>query len=86
MKHSPPFGRAIAIAASPVWRMTSIARHTLLEMLGVFMQHQMTLVAHRPPFDEETDRLGRKRFRRLLEVVEKRLARGSIAKQTKKPN
>jgi hypothetical protein len=59
---------------------------TMMEMLGVFMQHQVMLVAHQPPFDEKTGMLGRKRFRQLLDIVEKRLAQGSIANQIKKSN
>lgn len=45
---------------------------TLTEMVGVFVQHQLTLVAHQPPFDAETSKLGRERFTRLLDVVERR--------------
>lgn len=53
----------------------------LMELVGVFMQHQLTLVVHQPPFDEETGRLGRDRFNRLIELVEKRLRQGSLAKR-----
>lgn len=45
---------------------------TLTEMVGVFIQHQLTLVVHQPPFDAETSKLGRERFTRLLDVVERR--------------
>ena len=47
----------------------------LTEMLGIFVQHQLTLVAHQPPFDPETAQLGLTRYRRFLELVERRLAR-----------
>ena len=47
----------------------------LTEMLGVFVQHQLTLVAHQPPFDPDTQRLGLARFQRFMELVERRLAR-----------
>lgn len=47
----------------------------LLEMLGVFVQHQMTLVAHQPTFDAETARLGRERYEALLELVARRISK-----------
>ncbi len=47
----------------------------LTEVLGVFVQHQLTLVAHQPPFDPDTAQLGLTRYRRLMELVERRLAR-----------
>lgn len=43
------------------------------EMLGVFVQHQLTLAAHKPPFDEETGQLGLARYRKYMELVERRL-------------
>jgi len=51
------------------------------EALGVFIQHQLTLVAHQPPFDTETARLGLERYRRFVELVGRRL---SSADQTLK--
>lgn len=45
------------------------------EALGTFVQHQLTLVAHQPPFDTETGQLGSKRYRSFLEMVGRRLAR-----------
>jgi hypothetical protein len=66
----------------------SLGAHTeaMIELIGVFIQHQLTLVAHQPPFDEETGLLGQKRFRQLLELVERRLAQGGLVKQLRKPN
>lgn len=46
------------------------------ELLGVFVQHQLTLVAHQPQFDVETGRLGLERYQRLLALVERRIAKG----------
>jgi predicted transcriptional regulator len=46
------------------------------EVLGVFVQHQLTLVAHQPQFDAETGRLGQERYQRLLALVERRIASG----------
>lgn len=50
----------------------------LTELVGVFVQHQLTLVAHQPPFDEETSKLGRERYVRLIDIVERRMASGGI--------
>lgn len=45
------------------------------EALGTFVQHQLTLVAHQPPFDAETGQLGLQRYRAFVEMVGRRLAR-----------
>lgn len=45
------------------------------EVLGTFVQHQLTLVAHQPPFDAETGQLGLKRYRSFVEMVGRRLAK-----------
>jgi len=44
------------------------------EVLDLFVVHQLTLVAHQPPFDEATGRLGRARFERFMDQVARRLA------------
>jgi hypothetical protein len=46
----------------------------LTEMLGAFIQHQLTLSAHLPPFEQETARLGKARYDWLLELVARRVA------------
>jgi hypothetical protein len=48
----------------------------IAEALGVFIQHQLTLVAHQPPFDTDTAQLGMERYRRFVELVGRRLANG----------
>ena len=45
------------------------------EALGTFVQHQLTLSAHQPPFDPETGQLGLQRYRAFVEMVGRRLAR-----------
>lgn len=45
------------------------------EALGTFVQHQLTVLAHQPPFDQETGQLGLKRYQAFLEMVGRRLAR-----------
>lgn len=50
----------------------------LTELVGAFVQHQLTLVAHQPPFDDETGQLGRDRYIRLIDLVERRMVSGGI--------
>lgn len=45
------------------------------EMLAVFVQHQLTLSAHKPPFDDEAGQLGLARYRKYIELVAQRLER-----------
>jgi len=45
------------------------------EALGTFVQHQLTVLAHQPPFDDATGQLGLKRYRAFVEMVGRRLAR-----------
>lgn len=47
----------------------------IAEALGTFVQHQLTLVAHHPPFETETGQLGLQRYRAFVETVGRRLAR-----------
>ena len=47
----------------------------IAEALGTFVQHQLTLVAHQPPFDTETGQRGLQRYRAFVETVGRRLAR-----------
>jgi hypothetical protein len=47
----------------------------IAEALGTCVQHQLTLLAHQPPFDQETGQLGLKRYRAFVEMVGRRLAR-----------
>ncbi|HZF43679.1 MAG TPA: CopG family transcriptional regulator [Sphingomonadaceae bacterium] len=49
----------------------------LSEAFGVFVQHQLTMVAHQPPFDDETRRLGLKRYQAFIDLVGRRLASNS---------
>ena len=58
------------------------------EVLDLFVQHQLMIVAHQPPFDEETAQLGAKRYRAFMDQVGRRLAGNHgkarlIASQTK---
>lgn len=50
----------------------------LIELVGVFVQHQLTLVAHQPAFDADTGKLGRERYTRLLDLVERRMTSGGV--------
>lgn len=53
----------------------------LMEMLGTFVQHQLTLSAHLPPFETETARLGRARYDSLLETISRRVAQSKRPKE-----
>jgi len=44
------------------------------EVLDLFIRHQLTIVAHQPPFDQETGQLGLKRYRAFMDQVGRRLA------------
>ena len=44
------------------------------EMLDLYVQHQMTLLAHQPPFDDESNSLGKRRYRLFMDQVARRLA------------
>ena len=45
------------------------------EVLDLFVQHQMTIVAHQPGFDDETAQLGLRRYRQFLDQVARRLTK-----------
>lgn len=47
----------------------------LTEVVGVFVQYQLTLVAHQPPFSPETQKLGRERYQALLDRAGQQAAR-----------
>ncbi len=49
----------------------------LAEALGTFVHHQLTLVAHQPPFDDETRQPGLKRYQAFIDLVGRRLASDS---------
>jgi hypothetical protein len=44
------------------------------EAFGTFVQHQLTMIAHQPLFDEETRQLGLKRYQAFFDLVGRRLA------------
>lgn len=48
----------------------------LTEAVGLFIRHQLTLTAHQPTFDPETNRLGRLRYDEFVQAVGRMLARG----------
>lgn len=47
----------------------------LTEMLGTFVQHQLTATSLQPPIDDNMKRLGSARFAQFMELVAARLAR-----------
>jgi hypothetical protein len=48
--------------------------NAIAEMLDLFVAHQLTLIAHQPPFDIETGRLGRHRYQQFIDQIARRLA------------
>ena len=48
---------------------------TLTEMVGTFVQHQLTATSLQPPIDDNMKRLGSARFAKFMELVATRLAR-----------
>ena len=51
----------------------------LLEAFGVFIRHQLTLTAHHPAFDAETNRVGRLRYDDFIRLIGRAIARGDTA-------
>ncbi|MGN6621334.1 MAG: CopG family transcriptional regulator [Sphingomonas sp.] len=49
----------------------------LAEALGLFIRHQLTLTAHQPAFDAETQRLGRLRYDEFVKLAGRLLARNA---------
>jgi len=65
----------------------AIARdvNIVMEMLGVFVQHQLALTAHQPRLDEETRLIGRRRYESYLDLVAERVARRSVPAALARP-
>ncbi|GGC16246.1 hypothetical protein GCM10011494_38920 [Novosphingobium endophyticum] len=51
----------------------------LTEALGLFVRHQLTLTAHQPTFDPETQRLGRFRYDEFVKAAGRLAARTAQA-------
>ena len=73
------FGPRLDRQLSAIRRIEEVASMSA-EMLDLFVQHQLTLVAHQPPFSEETGALGLRRYRQFMDQVARRLAsnRGAL--------
>lgn len=55
------------------------------EALGLFIRHQLTLTAHQPTFDAETNRLGRLRYDEFLRLLGRAMARSDAAARSGEP-
>jgi hypothetical protein len=53
---------------------TETTLNAMAEMLDLFVAHQLTLAAHQPPFDTETEHLGQRRYQQFVDQVARRLA------------
>lgn len=47
---------------------------TIVEVLDLFIQHQLTIVPHQPPFDNAKGQLGIRRCRAFMDQVARRVA------------
>ena len=45
----------------------------LTELFDTFILHEMTMIAHQPPFDDTARNLGRKRYDDLINLVARRI-------------
>jgi hypothetical protein len=52
---------------------TEATLNIVAEVLDIFVQHQLTIVAHQPPFDVETGQLGLRRYRALIDQAARQL-------------
>jgi predicted transcriptional regulator len=68
------FGKALARQVRAVERLEQRLDY-LTEVLGLFVRHQLTLTAHHPVFDAETQRLGRRRYERFVRTAGELAAR-----------
>lgn len=68
------FGPRLDRQLAAIRRLEELATMTA-EVLDLFVQHQLTIVAHQPPFSEETGALGLRRYRQFMEQVARRMTR-----------
>ncbi len=68
------FGKALYRQTRAVERLEQRLDY-LTEALGLFVRHQLTLTAHHPAFDTETQRLGQRRYDQLVRTAGELAAR-----------
>lgn len=68
------FGKALARQVRAVERLERRLDY-LTEALGLFVRHQLTLTAHHPAFDAETQRLGQRRYDQFVRTAGELAAR-----------
>jgi hypothetical protein len=56
------------------------------EALGLFVQHELTAVAHEPPFEAATAHLGRRRYEAFLQLVWDRMSKPGQGPQMESPS
>ncbi len=58
----------------------------VIETLGLFVQHQLTITAHQPAFDRETAQVGLQRYQQFSDQVGRRLTKSrGLSAVTVKP-
>lgn len=78
------FGKALERQVRAVERVEARLDY-LTEVLGLFVRHQLTLTAHHPALDQETQRLGQLRYERFVRMAGDLAARGARGRPTKSP-
>ncbi|MCW1985987.1 UNVERIFIED_ORG: putative transcriptional regulator [Sphingomonas sp. R1F5B] len=68
------FGKALSRQVRAVERLEQRLDY-LTEALGLFVRHQLTLTAHHPAFDAETQRLGQRRYDQFVRAAGELAAR-----------
>lgn len=79
------FGRALARQVRTVERLEQRLDY-LTEVLGLFVRHQLTLTAHHPAFDPETQRLGQRRYDQFVRTAGELAARAPRVKASSVPS
>lgn len=78
------FGKALDRQVRAVERMQGQLDY-LTEVLGLFVRHQLTLTAHHPALDQETQRLGQLRYERFVRMAGEMATRGARRGNNKSP-
>jgi hypothetical protein len=79
------FGKALFRQVRAVERIEQRLDY-LTEVLGLFVRHQLTLTAHHPAFDAETQRLGQRRYDQFVRTAGELAARRTSRKGNAAPS
>ncbi|MET3472076.1 putative DNA-binding protein [Novosphingobium sp. 1529] len=79
------FGKVLSRQVRAVERLEQRLDY-LIEALGLFVRYQLTLTAHHPVFDVETQRLGQRRYDQFVRTAGELAARKSRPKASAAPS